>query len=126
MFVVFMCPRAHEGCSMYCGHISVGSHKLDGSNHWALNWVGYKAFAHLSNSENQLRLEDDMTKYDADMVFSNLCSTYTNNIQGVITHFSDLCILVVHQIYQIGWSLWTKLLRKEFLKGSGSRIKKQH
>lgn len=57
----------------------------------------------------------------AEMLFSKLCSTYTNNIQGVVTHFSDLCILVVHQIYQIGWSLWIKLLRKRFLQGSGRK-----
>lgn len=46
-----------------------------------------------------------MMKYDFDTLFSKPYSTYTNDIQGVVTHFSDLCILVLHQIYQIGWSL---------------------
>lgn len=53
-----------------------------------------------------------------------VCFTYSYNIKGVVTHFSDLSILVMHQIYQIGWSLWrwevrekaetTEILKKDF------------
>lgn len=32
--------------------------------------------------------------------------TYSDNVKGVVAHFSDLSVLVVHQIYQVGWSLW--------------------
>ena len=35
-----------------------------------------------------------------------VCFTYSNNIEGVVTHFSDLGILVMHQIYEVGWSLY--------------------
>ena len=34
------------------------------------------------------------------------CSTYGNDIESVVTHFSDLSVLVMHQIYQVGWSLY--------------------
>lgn len=37
---------------------------------------------------------------------TNVCLTYSDNVKGVVAHFSDLGVLVMHQIYQVGWSLW--------------------
>lgn len=32
--------------------------------------------------------------------------TYSNDIKSVVAHFSDLSVFVMHQVYQVGWSLW--------------------
>lgn len=34
--------------------------------------------------------------------------TYCNDVEGVVTHFPNLCVLVVHQINQVSWSLYGK------------------
>lgn len=35
--------------------------------------------------------------------------TYSYDVQGIITHFPDFCIFIMHEIYQIGWSFWAQL-----------------
>lgn len=40
--------------------------------------------------------------------------TYSDDVQGVVTHFSDFCILVMHQIDQVRWRLWRTGLKKHF------------
>lgn len=37
---------------------------------------------------------------------SSTLLTYSNNIKGVVTHFSNFCILVMHQINEVSWSLY--------------------
>lgn len=38
---------------------------------------------------------------------SNVHFTYSNDIQGVVAHFSNFSVLVVHQIYEVGRRLWS-------------------